>query len=325
MMSNGKCQMNCIFRSQIILLALFLTTISCNTENNKVATSRVSPSLNKTSLIKHTVLSDGHPMAVWEKRTDTPKGLILLVHGQTWSSVPDFDLQVEGEDLSLMDGMLGQGYTVYAVDLRGYGGTPRDSTQWATPLVAANDILNILSWISEQNSNNKVHLFGWSMGSTLTLLATQINTDNIASLTLFGFWKDLDLTIPEDPADFQLRKQVNTNEDAASDFITPGSISDNAINTYVKMALESDPVLVDWRNESEYNRIDPSLITTPVLLIQGEYDPQAPTDVQAKLFTRLKTADKTWIVISGGDHAAFMETPREDFISSFSGFISRFN
>lgn len=84
-------------------------------------------------------------------------------------------------------------------------------------------------------------------------------------------------------------------------------------------------ILVDRRNESKYNRIDPSLITTPVLLIQGEYDPLAPTDVQAKLFTRLKTADKSWIVISGGDHAAFLETPREDFISSFSGFINRFN
>ncbi len=147
--------------------------------------------------------------------------------------MPDFDLRVEGEDLSLMDGMLEQGYTVYAVDLRGYGGTPRDSTQWVTPLVAANDILNILSWISEQNRYNKVHLFGWSMGSTLALLATQIDADNIASLTLFGFWKDLDVPIPEDPADFQLRKQVNTDEDAAGDFITPGSISDNAINTYV--------------------------------------------------------------------------------------------
>ena len=91
------------------------------------------------------------------------------------------------------------------------------------------------------------------------------------------------------------------------------------------MALEHDPIKVDWRQESEYNKLDPSLITTPVLLLQGEFDPLAPTVNQAKLFTRLKTANKSWVVIAGGDHAAFMETPRPHFIQSFSTFIERFN
>ena len=62
-----------------------------------------------------------------------------------------------------------------------------------------------------------------------------------------------------------------------------------------------------------------------VLIVQGEFDPIAPTDKQAKLFTRLKTADKSWVVISGGDHAAFLEAPRKDFIHSFTSFIDRFN
>ncbi|MDG2194255.1 MAG: alpha/beta fold hydrolase [Polaribacter sp.] len=274
--------------------------------------------------MKNTVLSDGHPMAVWEKKADNAKGLILFVHGRTWSGVPDFDLQVEGEDLSLMDGMAEQGYTTYAVDLRGYGGTPRDSTEWNSPDKAAKDILNILNWISVENENRKVHLFGWSMGSTLSLLATQKNATDIASLTLFGFWKDLDIKFPETP-NIQLHKSINTAENAASDFITSGSISQKAIDTYVKMALEYDPIRVDWRNLSEYNSIDPSLITTPVLILQGEFDPIAPTERQAKLFTRLKTADKSWIVISGGDHAAFMEKPRKHFIHSFTQFINRFD
>jgi alpha-beta hydrolase superfamily lysophospholipase len=59
--------------------------------------------------------------------------------------------------------------------------------------------------------------------------------------------------------------------------------------------------------------------------MQGEFDPIAPTNLQAKLFTRLKAADKSWVVISGGDHAAFMETPRIQFIAAFKAFIDRFN
>lgn len=313
--------MNNLLRILIVTISLSVITTSCKTEK----TTAISVNKQQKDLIRHTVASDGHAMAVWNKAVENPKGIILFVHGRTWSSVPDFDLQVEGEDLSLMDGMVAEGYATYAIDLRGYGETPRDSTEWSTPNVAAKDILNVLDWISKQHKNRKVHLFGWSMGSTLSLLATQQNTENIASLTLFGFWKDMDYQFPENKQIPVLRKTVNTAKNAASDFIVPGSISQKAIDTYVKMALESDPIRVDWKNTYEYNRLDPALITTPTLIIQGEFDPIAPTAVQAKLFTQLKTADKSWVVISGGDHAAFMETPRKHFISTFEAFINRFN
>ncbi|MEB8346536.1 alpha/beta fold hydrolase [Flavobacteriaceae bacterium KMM 6898] len=316
--------MKYLLKKQFLLVLLSIVILSCKTDNKNVETTGITSTIIKNTLLEHTVLSEGHPMAVWEKKADSAKGLILFVHGRTWSGIPDFDLQVEGEDLSLMDGMIEQGYSTYAVDLRGYGGTPRDSTEWASPNIAANDILNVLNWISVENDNMKVHLFGWSMGSTLSLLATQKSAKAIASLTLFGYWQDLDFKIPENPG-IELKKSINTAENAASDFIIPGSISQKAIDTYVKMSLEHDPIRVDWRYENEYNHINPSLIDTPVLLLQGEFDPIAPTERQAKLFTRLKTADKSWIVISGGDHAAFMETPRKLFINSFTQFINRFD
>jgi alpha-beta hydrolase superfamily lysophospholipase len=317
--------MRSLLKKQFLFVLLLITTIACKTDNKSVETIETTTILVKNTLLKHTVLSDEHPMAVWEKKVANAKGLILFVHGRTWSGVPDFDLQVDGENLSLMDGMVAQGYSTYAVDLRGYGGTPRDSTEWASPNIAAKDILNVLNWISVENKNKKVHLFGWSNGSTVSLLAAQKNAIDIASLTVFGYWQDLDFKIPADTKDIELKKSVNTAENAASDFIIPGSISQNAIDTYVNMALDYDPIRVDWRNMSEYNNIDPSLITTPVLILQGELDPIAPTENQAKLFTRLKTADKSWVVISGGDHASFLETPRKHFIHSFTEFINRFD
>ena len=313
--------MKTILKLFILIIVISVITTSCKTE----ITTDVSLDQPKNELIRHTVDSDGHPMAVWEKGKKDSKGIILFVHGRTWSAVPDFDLQVEGEDLSLMDGMVAEGYTTYAMDLRGYGETPRDSTEWSTPNVAAKDIQNVLRWVSKQHNNKKVHLFGWSMGSTLSLLATQQNSADIASLTLFGFWKDMDYQFKKSKKTPVLRKTVNTAKSAASDFIVPGNISKKAIETYVKMALESDPIKVDWKNGHEYNSLDPSLITTPTLILQGELDPIAPTALQAKLFTRLKTADKSWSVISGGDHAAFMESPRKHFISTFAAFINRFN
>ncbi|NER14961.1 alpha/beta fold hydrolase [Leptobacterium flavescens] len=303
---------------------MLILSFSCKGSGEEVKSADAPAAVAKVTLQKHTVMSEGHPMAVWEKKASDAKGVILFVHGRTWSGVPDFDLQVEGEELSLMDGMIEQGYSTYAVDLRGYGGTPRDSTEWLTPLKAAKDVNAVLKWIAEEN-DDKVHLFGWSMGSTVSLLASQQSSGYIKSLNLFGFWMDLDTEFPVDPEDKELEKRINTAEAAASDFITPGSISQKAIDTYVKMALEADPVRVDWRDMKEFEAIDPATIELPVLLIQGELDPIAPTDRQAKLFSRLKTADKSWAVISGGDHAAFMESPRPQFIRVFTDFINRFN
>ncbi len=306
-------------------LLVLISVLACQTDPQKAERPKEATTVPERALLKHTVHSDNHPMTLWEKRSENAKGTILFIHGRTWSSLPNFDLQVEGEELSFMDAMAEQGYSAYALDLRGYGGTPRDSSEWLSPNKAARDILNVVNWISTENDRISVHLFGYSMGSTSSLLAAKENPTAIASLTVFAYWQDLDVQIPEDPDDLVLKKQVNTPEAAASDFITTGSISQKAIDAYVRTALEHDPIKVDWRKMYQFNGIDPSLITTPVLVLQGELDPIAPADKQQKLFTRLKTADKSWVVISGGDHAAFLEISREDLIQTFTSFIGRFN
>jgi len=89
------------------------------------------------------------------------------------------------------------------------------------------------------------------------------------------------------------------------------------------MALSADPIRVDWNMLDQFNAIDPSKIDLPVLILQGEFDPIAPTPIQARLFTRLKTPHKIWVVIPGGDHAAFMETPRSYFIKVLSQFCTQ--
>jgi pimeloyl-ACP methyl ester carboxylesterase len=271
---------------------------------------------------RHTVLADGHPLALWEKSaTDAPEA-ILLVHGRTWSAIPDFDLQVEGEELSLMDGLVSRGYAVYAVDLRGYGESPRDDTGWLTPDRAAADLAIILEWISNHRKYGiKPHLFGWSMGSTISMLMAQRRPELISSLTLFGFWRNLDEVLPADEPGISPQRLANTAEAAASDFITPGSISQKAIDTYVAVSLAADPVKTDLRHYDHYNALDPAQVHTPTLVIQGEFDPIAPTEYQQKLYTRLATGHKQWVTVPGGDHAAFMETPRAYFIDELATFL----
>ena len=217
-----------------------------------------SPAQDTTaSLVQHTVMADGHPISVWEKSAANSKQAILMVHGRTWSAVPDFDLQVEGEDLSLMDGLVAEGYATYAIDLRGYGSTPRDSTGWATPDRSAKDIAAAIAWISKQKEwQMKPHLFGWSMGSTLSQLMAQRNPEALSSLTLFGYWRNSDQVFPTESEDYPAPQRLqNTAEAAASDFIIPGSISQKAIDAYVAACLQADPVKTDLRRYDQFNEL----------------------------------------------------------------------
>lgn len=42
-------------------------------------------------LKRHSVVAGGHPIAVWEKRPADSIGTIVLIHGRTWSSLPNAD------------------------------------------------------------------------------------------------------------------------------------------------------------------------------------------------------------------------------------------
>ncbi len=61
----------------------------------------------------------------------------------------------------------------------------------------------------------------------------------------------------------------------------------------------------------------------PTLLLQGEFDPYAPTDVKARFFARIGTSDKQWTVIAGGDHAALMEDMQPRFVQALFTFLER--
>lgn len=277
-------------------------------------------SFAKSVAVKHTIDADGHPMALWEKSVSNPKGYILLHHGRTWSALPDFDLQVEGEEKSLMDGFNDMGYSVWALDARGYGDTPRDSSGWNTPNRAAKDISIILEWLYDKNGE-KTHLWGWSMGSMLGQLAAQQYPEHIESLTLFGYPLRLDQQYPQDNQTGEPPREINTAAAAASDFIVPNSISQKAIDEYVRHSLAADPVRADWNKQHQYNKLDAGKVTMPVLLLQGEFDPLAQTDFHAKAFIEFANSDKQWVVLKGGDHAALLETPRNKMIASSVSFF----
>ena len=261
---------------------------------------------------------DGFKLTMWRKAPARPRRAVLLIHGRTWSGRPDFDLQVPGEARSFMDSLVAQGYAAYALDLRGYGATPRDATGFLTPERAAEDVAAALRVIGDRPA-----LFGWSRGSMVAQLASQRHPELMAALVLFGYPADPDGKLPEQPDAEAPTRKPTTAEAAAEDFLAPGVISKRAIEAYVQAALAADPVRSDWRRESEWNALAPEAVHVPVLLLQAELDPLAKTAAHARLFARLGTADRQWVVIPRGDHAALLEDTAPRLVTAIRAFLDR--
>jgi alpha-beta hydrolase superfamily lysophospholipase len=274
--------------------------------------------------IRHDVEVDGHKLAVWQKRPAQPRAAILLVHGRTWSSLPNFDLQVGGER-SFMDALAATGLDVYAVDLRGYGGTPRDASGWLTPDRAVGDVLGVIEWLRgpAHSAGRPVYVLGLSRGAMVAALAAQRAPEKFAGLVLLGFGLDPDLRVASVEAPAAPPRKRNTTDAAISDFITPDAVSSATIDAFVRAALRADPVYADWRDEQQFNAFVPSKLIVPSLLLTGERDPQAPMSVQTKLFARFGTADKAWVILPGADHAAHLEKCQGELVRTITWFIRR--
>ena len=271
-----------------------------------------------------TVTSDGHPLALWMRAAPRPKGVIVLLHGRTWSALPDFDLSAPGAQLSVMQALVRRGYTVYALDARGYGATPRDATGWLTPNQAARDVAEVLRSVAARHPQlAKPTLVGWSYGSMVAHLALQQQPALASGVVLFGYPRDPDIRVSPGADTVTPPRETNTATNAASDFIIPGTITPAAVQAYVAAALKADPVRADWRRLEEWNALSPEQLSVPVLLLHGEKDPFAPVPSQAKTFARLGSPDRQWVILPGSDHAALLETAAPAFIAAITGFIER--
>lgn len=275
--------------------------------------------------VKNTIRTDDNfALVVWSKRPPTAvKGEIILLHGRTWSALPNFDLQVPGENVSLMDAFVAEGYAVYAVDQRGYGSTRRDATGWLTPDRAVRDAGNVVDWVASLAPNHRAPvLLGYSRGSMTAEVAAQRRPKSIAALVLYGFPVDLAqmaaVTAGEEPG--RPPREKTTAAGAGEDFMTPDSLPAGVKDAYVRAALKYDPIRVDWRREHQFKAIDPAMLHTPTLFLNGERDQYASVASIPAFLQHMTGTDRDWVVLSHADHAAHLERPAA-FVRAVVSFV----
>jgi len=313
--------------------------------------------LDGLDVYKVDATGDGHPLCVFGINSTNPvqsshdgKGIrpILLLHGRTWSSLPVYHLlggpknnQTGQESRSLMETLHNLGLQPYAMDFRGFGGTPYDATNYVEPFRCVSDVESVLKWIATRHGmDNQVldgtngesafempALLGWSQGALVAQLTAQKNNHLISKLVLYGSIYDPLISYPREPLystnpATETAPIKNIADAAMEDFTIEGSISHEIAIKFGEAAIIADPQKSNWKHLHQFNNLDPAQVHIPTLVVAGDQDPYAPLRVQAELFSNLgRGSDRTWSILADSDHAVHLLDGRQRFADIVNSFV----
>ena len=252
---------------------------------------------------------------------------IILVHGLTYSS-HEFDINYK--DYSLVRFLADKGYTVWRLDIAGYGQSDRPYDGFIVDSdYAADNIYYAVKEICELTGKSKIDVLGWSWGTVTTSRFVSNHSELVDKLILYA---PIVSGVGESNVDTDYHK--NTWENAVSDFQLNSagrideSITEPAIVEYFGSSCwrydgESSPngprrdICVD----ESVTLIDMSRIDVPTLLIYGDADPYLNYALIDEMSQKLPEGSKIKI-ISGAAHCAYIEKPYyHDFQNTIIGFL----
>jgi pimeloyl-ACP methyl ester carboxylesterase len=278
---------------------------------------------------------------------------LLFIHGATYPAETAFDLPIEG--VSMMDLIAQEGYNVYLVDVRGYGGStrppemdqpPAANKPVATSADAAKDLGAAVDYVLKANNITKLDLMGWSWGTSTAGSYTSLHDDKINRLVLYApAWLHEPAIAPKgdtlgayrmvgkESAKSRWLKDVPEGKQAS--LIPPG-----VFDAWWNATLATDPVgsqlnppmlrapngvfeefINYWLAGKPY--YDPGKITVPTLLIHAEWDADLPSYQAQAYFQQLTNVPyKRFVELGEGTHTVMLEKNRMQFFRELVGFLS---
>jgi pimeloyl-ACP methyl ester carboxylesterase len=276
-------------------------------------------------------------LAVWSASTT-----IVMVHGATFSSGSLYDVPLGG--ISFMDYLAAAGYDVFAVDVRGYGRSSRPETMEVDPGVnlplvntdiGVRDFSSAVDFVLKLRGIDRTNIFGMSWGGTVAGAFAARNPGKVQKTALLAPQWLSDKPIPIDPGgclgSYRLVPVLESKARWLSTAPEHGRatlIPEGWFEQWARATLAEDP----WSAEKTPNRLratngpiqdirdywranrpyyQPSEITSPVLLVHGEWDVDVPIDLALAYFMKLRAARyRRWVEIGEATHLALMEKNR---------------
>lgn len=239
---------------------------------------------------------------------------IILVHGLTYSS-HEFDINYK--DYSLVRFLADNGYTVWKLDIAGYGQSDKPEDGFVVDSdYAADNIYYAVNEICELTGKNKVDVLGWSWGTVTTSRFVSNHSEVVNKLVLYA---PIVSGIGETEVDTDYHK--NTWENAVSDFQvnSDGEIDEKIVDPSIVEYFGSSCWKYDGEGSPNGPRrdicvdksvtlIDMSKIGVQTLVIYGDADPYLNYELIDIMFQKLPKGSGRKI-IKGAAHCAYIEKP----------------
>ncbi len=263
-----------------------------------------------------------------------------------------FDVRLGG--MSFMDYLALEGFDVYGLDVRGYGGSTRPPEMAEPPQnhppiglteTGIRDLTSAISFVKSSTGLDRVNLMAMSWGGSVAGAYASRNRDAILRLALvapqwlhegpgmldaggpLGAYRHIKV------ADMEARWRGAAPEDKRAGLIPPGWFE-----AWAKASLATDPdsapsgtmravngPILDIREYWSAGRpfYDPDSITVQVLLVYAEWDIDVRIDAAQAYFATLRQARyRRWVGIGEGTHMILNEKNRLQAFRAISTFLS---
>ncbi|HEY2535307.1 MAG TPA: alpha/beta fold hydrolase [Xanthobacteraceae bacterium] len=285
-----------------------------------------------------------------------PERTVLFVHGATYPADCSFDLKLDGA--SWMEYIAAHGYDVYLLDLRGYGKSTRPKEMAERPDAngpivrgdtAVKDIAAAVDFILKRRNISRLDLMGWSWGTTLMATYATENPTKVERLVLYApVWiRRTPSLVQAGPGPLgayrvvtreQARQRWYTGvpENKKADLIPAGWFNAWADATWATdpEGAKADPPVIRAPNGVVADGIDffgagkpyydPAKISVPTLLVDAEWDRDAPPYMAQTLFPLLVNApDKRYVELAEGTHTIMMEKNRLKLFEAVQAFLDQ--
>ncbi|HFZ1676645.1 TPA: alpha/beta hydrolase [Klebsiella pneumoniae] len=278
---------------------------------------------------------------------------IIMMHGATYSSESLYDTQAEGA--SFIDVLAEKGFSVYAVNVRGYGASTRPSEMYQSAEinapavrtdVAIRDFTSAVNFVLRSNSISQANIIGMSWGGTVTGTFTARNNHKVRRLGLIAPQWLSSQSVPLDTGgDLHSWRVVNAGEgkerwlSGAPQCKREDLIPEGVFEAWVEKTVSTEPdealrqqnafrasngpvqdIREYWTAGKPY--YNPADIEVPLLLIHGEWDRDVPINLAQDFFLHATgTSDKRWIEIGGATHMVVLEKNRHKVFNALSDFF----
>ena len=264
---------------------------------------------------------------------EKPLPVLFLVHGSSVSAMSSYDLQVPGDEYSMMNVFAHDGFDVWTMDHEGFGrSTQTSGTSDIASRVA--DLKAAMVTVQRETGRDKIHVFGESSGAIAAAAFAQAEPERVDRLMLAAF------TYKGEGAAEIARRGARIDELRASPRRKRDAAMLRSIFTRDGHPSRYDPAMVEALVAAEMPNgdsvpsgsyvdmavnlplVDPTKVRAPVLMTRGEWDGNSTDNDLLEFFRALPNGDRQYVVLPNTAHSQGFSKNRRLLWYAMSNFLN---